>query len=134
MMLLFHTDRYMMFSEPQFERRFGDLFMLLRLGMRHIELYDILFEFKRLSANQATEDVITRKGETVKRALGEEALRNRPSDELKKLANIETAFDEAKNQLNSYRQKLIKERREDLRLRCYAVVSVGFDRILWDVV
>jgi len=35
MMLLFHTDRYLIYSEPQIERRFGDLLMLLRPGMRH---------------------------------------------------------------------------------------------------
>ncbi|MEM7539887.1 MAG: hypothetical protein AAF639_47475, partial [Chloroflexota bacterium] len=134
MMLLYHTDMYLVYSEVQLEQRFGDLLMLLRPGMRHTDLYDILFEFKCVSANEATEDVTTKRGKTTKRALDEETLRTKPSDDLRKLANIEAAFDGAKKQLHSYRQKIVKERREDLNLRCYAVVSVGFDRILWDEV
>jgi len=42
MMLLYHTNMYLIYSEAQIERRFGDLLMLLRPGMRHTELYDTL--------------------------------------------------------------------------------------------
>ncbi|MEM7531710.1 MAG: AAA family ATPase [Chloroflexota bacterium] len=131
MMLLYHTDMYLVYSEPQIERRYGDLLMLLRPGMRHTELYDILIEFKRMPLSDVTEDVLTQKGETTKKSLNEEAVRTRPSDALKQLTNVKAKFDEATKQLLSYQQKLIRERREDLNLRCYAVVSLGFDRILW---
>jgi len=43
-------------------------------------------------------------------------------------------MNEARNQLYDYRQKLRREYGEDLNLRCYAVMSVGFDRILWEEV
>jgi len=134
MMLLFHTDRYLIYSEPQIERRFGDLLMLLRPGMRHTDLYDILIEFKHLPLSRATEEVSTEQGGIARRALTGEEVKARSRDELMELDNAQAKMNEARNQLYDYRQKLRREYGEDLNLRCYAVMSVGFDRILWEEV
>ncbi|MEM7538021.1 MAG: AAA family ATPase [Chloroflexota bacterium] len=131
MMLLYQTDMYLMYSEAQIERNFGDLLMLVRPGMRHNELYDILIEFKQLPLNQATEDVQTQKEKTIRRALTEEDASTRPHTAMIKLPNIKAKFDDAETQLHKYRQKLLKQHGDDLKLRCYAVVSIGFGRILW---
>jgi len=132
MMLLYHTDMYLIYSEAQIERRFGDLLMLLRPGMRHTELYDILIEFKHLSLSETTEEVPTKKGTTTRRALNGEEVKARAHDELMALDNVKAKYDEALDQFYDYREKLIRERREDLRLHCYVVIAIGFDRILWE--
>ena len=134
MMLLYHTDRYLIYSEPQIERRFGDLLMLLRPGMRHTDLHDILIEFKHLPLSEATEGMPTKQGATTRKALTGEEVKSRSSDELIALDNVKAKLDMARNQLHDYRQKLVRDYGEDLNLRCYAVMSVGFDRILWEEV
>lgn len=134
MMLLYHTDRYLIYSEAQIGQRFGGLFMLLRPGMRHTELYDILIEFKHLRLNEATEAVPAKKGTTTRRALKGEEVKSRSRDELMALDNARAKLDEARNQIHDYQQKLVREHGEDLNLRCYAVMSVGFDRIVWEEV
>ncbi|MEM7531931.1 MAG: AAA family ATPase [Chloroflexota bacterium] len=132
MMLLYHTDMYLMYSEAQLERSFGDLLLLVRPGMREGGVYDILIEFKQLPLNQATEAITTKKEKTVYRALTEDDVKTRSRDDLKALKNVKAKFTEAENQLHKYRQKLQAQHGDDLTLRCYAVVSVGFVRILWD--
>ncbi|MEM7532301.1 MAG: AAA family ATPase [Chloroflexota bacterium] len=134
MMLLYHTDMYLMYSEATIERSFGDLLLLARPGMRDSGIYDILIEFKQLSLNKATKEVPTQKGATRLEALTEDEAMTWSRDELKALKNVETKFTEAENQLHKYRQKLVAQHGDDLKLRCYPVVSVGFGRILWSEV
>ncbi|MEM7539084.1 MAG: AAA family ATPase, partial [Chloroflexota bacterium] len=134
MMLLYHTDMYLMYSEATIERSFGDLLLLARPGMRDSGIYDILIEFKQLSLNKATKEVPTQKGATKLEALTEDEAKAWSRDELKALKNVEAKFTEAENQLHKYRHKLVAQHGDDLKLRCYAVVSVGFGRILWDEV
>ncbi|MEM7531727.1 MAG: AAA family ATPase [Chloroflexota bacterium] len=131
MMLLYHTNLYLMYSEAQIERNFGDFLMLVRPGMRHHGLYDILIEFKQMPLSEATEDVPNKKGTTTRKSLNEDAVKTRTRDALKKLPNVKAKFTAAENQLHKYRQKLLTQHGDDLNLRCYAVVSVGFERILW---
>lgn len=132
MMLLYHTDMYLMYSEATIERSFGVLLLLVRPGMREGGLYDILIEFKQLSLNQATELVPTQKGTMTPKAITEDDAKTRPRDELVELANIQAKFTDAETQLQKYRRKLMAQHGDDLKLRCYGVVSVGFARILWD--
>ncbi|MEM7534140.1 MAG: AAA family ATPase, partial [Chloroflexota bacterium] len=131
MMLLYHTDLYLMYSEATIERSFGDLLLLVRPGMRESGLVDILIEFKQLPLNQTTEASTTQKGKTVYKALTEDDAKTRPREEMKALKNVEAKFTEAENQLHKYRRKLVAQHGDDLNLRCYAIVSVGFGRILW---
>jgi len=116
MMLLFHTDMYLIYSEPQIERRFGDLLMLLRPGMRHTNLHDILIEFKHLPLNQTTEEITNEEGTTTYRALTGEEVKARSGEELMGLKNVEAKFTQARNQLYDYRRKLVQEHREALNL------------------
>ena len=132
MMLLYHPDMYLMYSEAVIERSFGDLLLLVRPGMREGGLVDILMEFKQLPLNKATKEGPTQKGATRLEALTEDEAKTWSRDELKALTNVQAKFTEAENQLHKYRQKLVTQHGNDLHLHCYAVVSLEFGRILWD--
>jgi len=47
------------------------------------------------------------------------------------LPNVKEQLDKATKQLQGYRQKLLQKYQADLNLQTYAVLSLGFDRILW---
>lgn len=119
--VLFNDTFYIMDSEPALKRRYGDLIMLLRPDMRRGTLWDILIEFKYvpLGKNNLT-------GEQVK---------GMSQKELLALDAVEVELKDAKKQLKSYRATLTEVYGEGyLRLRTYVVVSVGFDRLVWQEV
>ena len=78
-------------------------------------LYDLLFELKRLTL----EDV----------GLSGKELRALDEDALYALKPVQEALDEAEEQARGYRDVLVARHGDDLRLKTYAVVSVGFDRL-----
>jgi hypothetical protein len=49
------------------------------------------------------------------------------------LARVRTALNEAQQQLLEYRAALNARYQEPQRLRCLAVVALGFDRLVWRV-
>ena len=49
---------------------------------------------------------------------------------LRRLPVVETAFAEARDQLERYRAALVRQRGDAVRPRCYAVVAVGLERLL----
>ncbi|MDM8520692.1 AAA family ATPase [Anaerolineales bacterium HSG6] len=121
MTLLFNDTVYIMDSEPALKRRYGDLIMLVRPDMRQFQLLDFLIEFKYvpLGKNKLT-------GKKVK---------GMSQQELLALKAVKTELADAKTQLASYRATLTKVYGTGyLRLRTYAVVSVGYDRLVWEEV
>ncbi len=116
--LLYNDTLYVMDSEPALRRRYADLIMLVRPDVRHSALLDILIEFKYvpLAKNDST-------GEKV---------RNMSKEGLESLASVKKAFAEAKEQLADYRRILGDIYGDRLRLRSFAVVAVGFERLLWE--
>jgi hypothetical protein len=50
------------------------------------------------------------------------------------LPKIQNKLQEARRQLRHYRTTLQQKYGTQLRLRCYAVVALGFERLLWEEV
>jgi hypothetical protein len=115
--LLYNDTLYVMDSEPALRRRYADLIMLVRPDVRHSALLDILIEFKYVPPGK-----IDSSGEK---------LRNMPKKELESIPSVKKAFEEATMQLADYRRTLGEVYGDSLRLRSFAVVAVGFERLLW---
>ncbi|MFQ5614914.1 MAG: AAA family ATPase [Anaerolineales bacterium] len=116
--LLFEDTFYIMESEATLERRYTDLLMLIRPEMRKYELLDILIEFKYLQLKALALD------QTQVRALS--------AAELAALPLVAEKLAEARAQAHTYHQRLEAKYGNILRLRGYAVVAVGFERLVWE--
>ncbi|MCP4353381.1 MAG: AAA family ATPase [Desulfobacterales bacterium] len=117
--LLYNDILYIMDSEKEAGRRYTDLTMIIRPDMRRFRIYDILVEFKYVKLKDA--------GLTGEQAgkLSEEKLKDIPL--------MRSEMEEAKTQARDYGD-ILKRKYNDLRLKKYAVVSLGFERLLWEEV
>jgi hypothetical protein len=115
--LLYNELSYLVDSEPELERRYADLLMLLRPAYRQYQLFDILIEFKFVELADVQ--------------LRAEGVRSKSTEELMALDAIKTAFTTAQTALKAYRQTLHTNYGNLLKLRVYVVVSLGFERLLW---
>ena len=119
--LLYNDLYYIMDSETALARRYTDLIMIIRPNMRQYRgLQDIIFEFKYLSLSD-----LNLTGEQLK-TLSREALAQLPI--------VQTALQDALSQLAHYRQVLTEKYQEPERLHALAVVALGFERVVWQVV
>lgn len=118
--LLFEDHFYIVDSEPVLDRRYADLLMLLRPEMRQYKLLDILLEFKYLKLSEIGVDSAL--------------LRQKPQAELAQLAVVQEKLAEAQAQLQYYRTILTARYGDQLRLRTFAVVALGFERLVWNEV
>ena len=116
--LLFEDHFYIIDSEPALDRRYADLLMLIRPEMRRYKLLDILLEFKYLKLGDL--------------GLDGAALHAKPMAELMQLDAVKTQIAEASVQLQSYRATLTARYGARLRLRTFAVVALGFERLVWE--
>ncbi len=115
--LLFNDISYLVTSEPELERGYADLCLLRRFDRPSPALYDLLFEFKYKSPGDL--------------GMSGQELREMERTELEKMSAVKALLAEAEGQLRSYRAAL--ERRygkTTLRLRAYAVVGLGFERLV----
>ncbi len=117
--LLYNDMLYIMDSEPALERSHADLTLIIRPDMRRFTILDLLIEFKYVSLKDANMS-----GRQV-RELSPEALQN--------LAPMQETMREAVEQVQNY-GVLLARRYGNLRLRCYAVVALGFERLWWQEV
>jgi hypothetical protein len=121
---LFNDTFYVMDSETALERGYADLTMIVRPTMRQYRLWDFLFEFKFVNLKQAKlPDGPKVTGEAVKQMTVAD-LKSRCQSQL-------TA---AREQLQRYRQTLVNTYGEKLRLKVFAVVAVGWERVVWEEV
>ncbi len=118
--LLFQDTFYRIDSETALARGYADLTLIVRPEMRHYQLLDIVLEFKYVSLAEAGLD-----GETA-RYLSRDALRALPT--------IQDKLAEASTQLRRYHDALTALYGDALRLRAYAVVALGFERLAWEAV
>lgn len=118
--LLYNDLTYIVDSEPELMRRYADLLMLLRPEQRAFQLFDLLIEFKYVELSAV--------------GLNAEGVRNKSAAELTALTPIQDAFIAATTALRSYRQTLQTKYGALLKLRVYAVVSLGFERLFWQEV
>ncbi|MGB1011558.1 MAG: AAA family ATPase [Thiolinea sp.] len=116
--LLFNDNFYIMDSEPALARGYSDLTLIVRPNMRQYALQDIVLEFKYLSLADVS--------------LSGEAVRGLSREESCELPLVKAAMQEALAQLRQYRDVLVAKYQEPERLRCLAVVAVGFERLVWE--
>lgn len=118
--LLFNDTFYVMDSENALKRTYADLTMILRPEMRRYQLLDLLLEFKFVKLNK-----IELRGNEV---------RAKPASELRAHDVIKAEFATAKQQLRDYTALLRSKYGTKLQLRTFAVVAIGFERLLWEEV
>jgi hypothetical protein len=118
--LLYNDTFYIMDSETAIERGYADLTMILRPDMRKYQLLDILIEFKYVGLTDA-------------KLTGEKAS-EMTIDELKVIPVVKEKLSETKGQLRQYAEILKHKYGDLLRLHSYGVVSIGFDRLVWEEV
>jgi len=118
--LLFNDILYIMDSEPELGRGYADLVMIIRPDMRRFEVLDILIEFKYLGLEEL--------------GMSGEAVRGMSREELARSPPVEGKVGEARAQLEKYRTVLEGKYGEVLRLHTYAVVALGFERLVWEEV
>jgi hypothetical protein len=115
--LLFNDIAYIVDSEPALERAYADLTLIIRPEMRQYQLLDILLEFKYVALAEA--------GLTGAQARALSAV------EVAALPPMQAKLAEARARLAGYRQALQDRYGARLRLRSYAVASLGFERLAW---
>jgi hypothetical protein len=115
--LLYQSKLYIMDSEPALQREYADLIMLLKPDMRKYELLDFLMEFKYVSLAE-----VGKSGEQV---------RNLNQKELAALPAVAKKQQQAQTKLAGYRATLHARYGDRLRLRCFSVVAVGYERLVW---
>ncbi len=119
--ILFDDHHYRISSEPEIERAYADLCLLVRDEMRCYGYFDLLFEFKLVRRKE-----LGREGQEI-RGLSEADLHRLPA--------VAAAFAQARDQIEHYRAALIRRHGSSaLNLRCYAVVAVGLERVLGEEV
>ncbi len=115
--LLYNDTLFIMDSEQEIGRRYTDLTMIVRPDMRRFKVSDILIEFKYVKLKEA-------------KITGEKAGKL-TAKELQELPVMKENMEQAKNQVREYGDEL-ERKYSDLRLRRYAVVSLGFERLWWE--
>ncbi len=115
--MLFDDTRYVTLSEPEIERGYADLCLLVRPEMRQYGFFDLLFEFKLVRRKE----------------LGKKAIELAAMDELSlcQLPAVARALVEARQQAKRYARALVRRIGEaTLKLRVHVVVAVGLERML----
>jgi hypothetical protein len=115
--LLFNNTFYIIDSEPALQRSYADLLMRRRPEMRQFQLLDVLIEFEYVSLSDA--------------GLSGEQARALTAEAVMALPTVQEKLTDAQAQLRRYAAILHEKYGEILRLRCYAVVGLGFERLVW---
>ncbi len=116
--LLFNDLLYVMDSETTAGRRYADLTMIVRPDSRQYQVFDLLLEFKFIKLGDL--------------ALSGEEIRRMGQAELAALPPVRQKLAEARAQTEDYLQELQQRYRTELRMRVFAVVALGFERLVWE--
>ena len=92
---------------------------MIRPDMRRFKILDILVEFKYAGLKEA--------------GLSGEKAKQLSTQDLRAIPAMQTKMKEAKKQTEKYGDALEKKY-DNLRLKRYAVVSLGFERLWWQEV
>lgn len=115
--LLYNDTLYMMDSEPEVERRFPDLTMIIRPDMRRFKIFDVLIEFKYLKLGDIN--------------MTAEQIRHAGVEGLKQIPLLQQSMQQAKKQARDYGDALARKY-PGLRLKRFVVLAVGFELLWWD--
>jgi len=116
--LLFDDRLYVMDSETTTGRRYADLTMIVRPENRQYGIHDLLLEFKFVRLGDAN-------------LSGAEA-RALSREQLAALPQMQARLAEARAQTADYLRELRARYGQDLRLRVFAIVALGFERLVWE--
>jgi len=116
--LLFNDQLYLMDSETAAGRRYADLTAIVHPEARESRVFDLLLEFKFVKPGDLASS-------------GEE-LRGKSRAELAALPLVAERLTEARTQASDYLRELRQRYPIELRLRVYAVVALGFERLVWE--
>jgi hypothetical protein len=116
--LLFNSQLYIMDSETAVGRRYADLTLIVRPGARQSKVHDLLLEFKFVKPGDPS--------------LSGKQVRGMSRAELVALPAVREKLEEARTQAPDYRRELRERYKTELRLRTFAVVAIGFDRLIWE--
>ena len=119
-LLAFDDTYYQIDSEKEIGIGYADLVLLVRPHAREYGILDFVLEFKYVSLK-----ALELSGEEVKQ-LDEAACRE--------LKPVQVAFAEAKKQLAQYSRDLKRKYGSLLKLRSFAVVALGLERMVWQKV
>lgn len=114
--LLWNESTHQVLSELELTRGYADLCLLRRPDRRLTDADDFLFEIKYAKLSEL--DLV-----------GAE-LREMDRNALEGLPQVQVLLAEAEEQLQRYRDSLQERHGETLRLRAFAVVGLGFERLL----
>ncbi len=117
--LLYNDTLYIMDSEPEVERRFPDLTMVIRPDMRRFAIFDVLIEFKYVKLGD-----LKMTGEQVRKT---------NVHALQQIPLMQQEMQAAQQQATDYGDAL-RRKYPDLQLKRFAVVAVGFERLWWKAV
>ncbi len=112
---------YITDSETAIQREYSDLTMIVRSNQRRFKLLDFILEFKYVSLKDV--------------GLSGEQVRALSTDELATLPLVQKRITKARDKLAGYRQTMLATYEDEpSRLRCYSVVAVGYERLVWEEV
>jgi len=114
-MCLLNNNNYIMISERQSRSGFADLAMIVRPDCRKFQLIDTLIEFKFIKTKDLKLKSIKKLSDTA----------------LFKLDAVQKKLEEATGQAKKYSNELIDEFGHQVKLQTYAIISIGFDRLLY---
>jgi len=114
--LLFNDTLYITDSETALERYYADMTLIVRPDKRQFQLLDFLFEFKYVSLKDNN--------------LSGAKVKAMTDAELKALSPVKLKLAESEAKLKGYRLTLESAYGDILRLHCFSVVAVGFDRLV----
>ncbi len=117
--LLYNDILYIIDSEKDAGGGYADLTMIIRPDMRRFKILDVLIEFKYAGLKEA--------------GLTGTGAKELTFAELCAVPAMQAGMKEAKKQIRQYGDALEKKYK-DIRLKRYAVVSLGFERLWWEEV
>jgi hypothetical protein len=116
MTLLYNDHLYMMVSETETRRRYADLSLIVRPDMRRFQALDLVLEFKYVKLTET--------------GLTTEQVRASTAEQLAGLSTVSDRLAEAETQAREYMHDL-QQRYPESQLHGFAVVAIGFERLLW---
>ena len=117
LLFLGNTQWYQVISEGSAGRGYADLALIVRADQRKYKWLDLLIEFKYVRL----QDI----------GMSGSELKLLSRDQGEQLEVVNNAFLSARKQLERYAEALRGEYSKVSTLRCYAIVALGLERLLW---
>jgi hypothetical protein len=115
MCLMTDHANYLMISERQTRTGYADLAMIVRPDRRSFNVKDILIEFKYIKT----------------KSLSVKNIKNQSDKSLFELKPVQNQLKKARTQAKKYAKELKDEFGDVLQLTAYAVIAIGFERLLY---